>query len=215
MSVKTDGTLQAATRKAIAVPDDQWVDSRGIPARFIGTSKHLRGWDTRCGILFVTDVRGRQPNDAIDAGDISIRFQVLGDGDSYEAEVDYYDGYFLDIEGPVPAGIPTSEHTGGANFADQHSGDTQPHLRTLPQHQPEVELQPGQPALAALASAGLHGAPVSDEEKARRAEEAEEVRRHAAYLSRQGAGGATEPTSIMSAGGPQNTEPETAEPQDV
>jgi hypothetical protein len=185
MPVKTDGTLYAKTLKDRQVPDSKRVEAPGAPTgRFIGTGD-LAGWDTSCRILEVTDAGGSVINDAVDAGKVGIVIQPLQPDEDHELhevgpqlKVGYDEGYFLDIVGPVPAGLPTSEHVPVRTGLDHL---TQTHLADLPAaHQP---FQPGQPALAALARAGEHGDPLPVEEKELRADVAEWQRVYAARLS--------------------------------
>lgn len=186
MPVKQDGTLYAKDLKARQVPDKDHVDAPGTLARFIGTGE-LAGYDTRCRILEVVDKAGQQVNDAVDTEvEVIIQPQTLGGGieavrvdEGPQLRVGYGEGYFTDIVGVVPPGLPTSEHTPGHRGLEHQ---TQEYLRDIPAaHQP---FQPGQPALAALAGAGQHGDPLSDEEKALRAKEAEWQRVFAEALSR-------------------------------
>jgi len=188
MPVKQDGTLHASTLKTRRVPDDRRVDAPGAPTgRFIGLGD-LKGWDTRCRILEITDVSGHGVNDAIDA-EVAIVIQPLrAEGGIEEVLVDdgpqlrvgYGEGYFIDVVGVVPAGLPTSEHTQGARGLDH---ETQKFMRDIPAAD-QAGIEPGHGALQDLAGAGSHGDPVPDEEKAARAREAEFQRVFAAELSK-------------------------------
>lgn len=174
MPVKQDGTLHASTLKAHKVPDDERVEAApGALARFIGAGD-LAGYDTRCRILEVVEVATRRPtNDAVDT-EVSITIQpqhLTGDGyrdTGGQLRVGRDEGYFTDIVGVVPPGLPTSEHTPGHRGLEHL---TQTHHKDIPAaHQP---FQPGQPALAAIAGAGQHGDPLPEQEKEQRALEAD------------------------------------------
>jgi len=188
MPVKQDGTLHASTLKTRRVPDDRRVDAPGAPTgRFIGLGD-LKGWDTRCRILEITDVSGHGVNDAIDA-EVAIVIQPLrAEGGIEEVLVDdgpqlrvgYGEGYFIDVVGVVPAGLPTSEHTQGARGLDH---ETQKFMRDIPAAD-QAGIEPGHGALQDLAGAGQHGDPLSDHEKNLRARQAEWQRVYAEALSR-------------------------------
>ncbi len=186
---QSDVSLEAAAEAALKqrqLTKKDHVDTEGVSARFIGVGP-LQGVDTFCRILEVTDSRtGEQVNDAVDVGTINI---VIGFVGGQQVKVEATEGYFLEIGGVLPPGVPTGEPQPGARGLehDPHAGVSFP-----PAFQP---FQPGQPALAALAGAGEHGAPVSDKEKKARAREAEASRQHAAKLSQAGAGGALGETS--------------------
>jgi hypothetical protein len=188
MPVKQDGTLHASTLKARRVPDDKRVDNLGAPTgRFIGLGD-LKGWDTPCRILEVTDAGGHQVNDAIDA-EVAIVIQpqrwadnninLLVD-DGPQLKVGYGEGYFIDVVGVVPPGLPTSEHTPGARGLEH---PTQEFMADIPAAD-QTGIQPGHGALQDLAGAGEHGDPLPDEEKQQRAREAEFQRAFAAELSK-------------------------------
>jgi hypothetical protein len=185
MPVKQDGTLHASTLKARRVPDDQRVDAPGAPTgRFIGLGD-LKGWDTPCRILEVTDRAGHQVNDAIDA-EVSIVIQPRTDSsvglvdDGPQLRVGYGEGYFIDVVGVVPPGLPTSEHTPGARGLDH---PTQEFMADIPAAD-QTGIQPGRGALQDLAGAGEHGDPLPIEEKDLRADQAEWQRVYADHLNR-------------------------------
>ena len=186
MPVKTDGTLYAKTLKDRQVPNDQRAEAPDAPTgRFIGLGD-LKGWDTRCRILEVTDAGGDPVNDAIDAT-VDITIEPLVDDPEVglqptdvQLRVGYDEGYFIDVVGVVPAGLPTSEHTPGARGLEHQ---TQEFMRDVPAAD-QSGIEPGRGALQDLAGAGEHGDPLPDEEKAERAREAEFQRVFAAELSK-------------------------------
>jgi hypothetical protein len=187
MPVKQDGTLHASTLKARRVPDSKRVDAPGAEARFIGTAGDLNGWDTPCRILEVTDSRGQQVNDAVDAGEVTIIIEPLVDDPEVglqptdvQLRVGYDEGYFLDIVGVVPPGLPTSEHTPGHRGLEH---PTQEFMADIPAAD-QTGIQPGRGALQDLAGAGEHGDPLPIEEKELRADQAEWQRVYADHLNR-------------------------------
>jgi len=186
MPVKTDGTLYAKTLKDRQVPNDQRAEAPDAPTgRFIGLGD-LKGWDTRCRILEVTDAGGDPVNDAIDAT-VDITIEPLVDDPEVglqptdvQLRVGYDEGYFIDVVGVVPAGLPTSEHTPGARGLEHQ---TQEFMRDVPAAD-QSGIEPGRGALQDLAGAGEHGDPLPDDEKELRAKQAEWQRVYAEALSR-------------------------------
>lgn len=187
MPVKQDGTLYTKTLKDRLVPEKSRVDAPDAPTgRFIGLGD-LKGYDTRCRILEVVDKSGHGVNDAIDAGEVTIVIQPLtSDEDGRELashdqlRVGRDEGYFIEIVGVVPPGLPTSEHTAGARG---YTHQTQEYMADVPKAD-QSGIRPGRGALQDLAGAGEHGDPVPSEDKDRRAAEARHSRIFAEELAK-------------------------------
>ncbi len=141
MAITKSGKLDKATVRQRALPEAGRLEGvPGTQARFIGTQVPFKNLpdsinggaqlDIPVRILMVSDRRtGQAVNDVHDLPPL----EIVVDSGEYGQLVVYGDeGYFIDVVGVLPPGVPTSEHKPGADPADQLAEDPQSHLADIP-----------------------------------------------------------------------------------